>query len=100
MNAARPEAISNGERDVIFLANLQDFIPVLIGKVLPVVSETPLGVNGAASGDNASEPLGSQGDEPQKHSSMNCKVVNSLLSLPRFGTPQIELSTKSPITGE
>lgn len=41
-NAARPEAISDGEADVILGADVQDLIPVRVRKVLCVVQQAQL----------------------------------------------------------
>ena len=41
-DAARPEAVSNGKGDVILRANVQDLVPVHVGKVLSVVQQAQL----------------------------------------------------------
>lgn len=40
--AARPEAIPDGERDVILCADVQNLVPVGVRKVLRVIQQTQL----------------------------------------------------------
>ena len=63
-DASGPEAVPDGQRDVVLGADVEDLVPVLVGKVLLVVHEAQLGVDGPPSGDNASHALRSQGDVP------------------------------------
>ena len=77
-DAPRSQPIPNGEADVILRTDVQDFIPMLISKVLLVFQEAQLGMNGAATTDNAGDTVCSERDVAEQHTSMNGKVVHTL----------------------
>lgn len=51
---------------------------MLVGKVLLVLQQAQLGVDGATTADNAGDAVGRQGNVAQQHASMNGPVVNTL----------------------
>jgi hypothetical protein len=79
-SAAWPKPISNGERDVILSTYVEDVVPVLIRKVFSVVEEAELGVDGAATGDNASDAISSERNEAEQDACVDGEVVDPLQS--------------------
>mmetsp|Transcript_44052 Transcript_44052/g.82364 ORF Transcript_44052/g.82364 Transcript_44052/m.82364 type:complete len:541 (-) Transcript_44052:47-1669(-) len=81
LDAARTKAVTNAQGHVVLLADVQDVIPVLVRKVLLVFGDAKFGVDGAAAADDASQTLGSQGNEAQKNPRVDGPVVHALFGL-------------------
>lgn len=88
VNRARPESITDRESDIILVADVQDVIPMCVGKILLVMREAPFRMDGATPGHNPRHPSCRQGDEPQQNTSMDGEVVHTLLRLLQKSFPE------------
>ena len=57
-NAAWPQPIANGQRDVILCTDVQDLVPVHVGKILCVVQQTQLQADSSTSEGLVREQVG------------------------------------------
>jgi hypothetical protein len=48
MNGSGMETVTDGKGDIISSTDINNFIPLLVGKVLLVVENIPLGVHGSS----------------------------------------------------
>lgn len=78
MDAPRAETVANGQRDIIGSTDVQNLIPVGVGKVFCVVQQTELGVDGAAARNDPRQTLRRQGDVAQQHAGVDREVVYAL----------------------
>mmetsp|Transcript_36510 Transcript_36510/g.88489 ORF Transcript_36510/g.88489 Transcript_36510/m.88489 type:complete len:474 (+) Transcript_36510:709-2130(+) len=75
------ETITDGKGDIIFSTDIKNIIPMLVGEVLFVVEDIPLGVDGSSTRNNACHSANSHWYETKKNGSMDGEVINSLLGL-------------------
>ena len=76
VDAARAEAVADGEGDVVLGADVEDVVPVLVGEVLLVVEDVPLGVDGAAAGDDAGLAVDGRGDVTEEDAGVDGEVCS------------------------
>eukprot|EP00968_Pinguiococcus_pyrenoidosus_P014072 scaffold1280_cov246-Pinguiococcus_pyrenoidosus.AAC.14 len=81
LDAARAQSVSDGQADVVLVADVEDVVPVLVGEVLRVGREAELRVDAAAAGHDPRQALGSQRNEAKQHTGMDGPVVDALLGL-------------------
>mmetsp|Transcript_3529 Transcript_3529/g.5111 ORF Transcript_3529/g.5111 Transcript_3529/m.5111 type:complete len:276 (-) Transcript_3529:692-1519(-) len=81
VNRSRTETITNGEGNIIFGTNVENLIPMFVGKVLLVVEDIPLGMDGSTTADDACHTVNGCGNVSEKNTSMDGEVINTLLSL-------------------
>src|SRR5436190_8679710 len=78
---AWPQAVADGEADVVGGHDLADLVPMRVEKTFLVMRETPLGHDRAAARDDAGGAPRGKRNIPQKHSRMDRKIVHTLFSL-------------------
>mmetsp|Transcript_18421 Transcript_18421/g.40109 ORF Transcript_18421/g.40109 Transcript_18421/m.40109 type:complete len:256 (+) Transcript_18421:667-1434(+) len=81
VNGSGTKTISDGESNVVLGANIKNLIPMIIRKVLLVVENAPLGMNGSSTADDTSHSFNSHWNIMEQHSSMNGEVIDTLLCL-------------------
>ena len=72
----------------LLVANIENIIPVLISKVLLVVSQAMLSMDRTTTADNTGHTISSHGDEPQEDTSVDGPVIDALLGLFDEGLPE------------
>mmetsp|Transcript_19197 Transcript_19197/g.27998 ORF Transcript_19197/g.27998 Transcript_19197/m.27998 type:complete len:333 (-) Transcript_19197:631-1629(-) len=75
------ESITDGKGDIVLGADVEDFVPMLVGKVFLVVEDVPLGMDGSTTGDDTSLTIDGHRYVTEKESGVDGKVVHSLLRL-------------------
>ncbi len=80
-NAAGPQAVADAEGHVVAGHDLADLVPVGVRKVLAVMGQAPLGVDGPAAADDAGDSLGGQRHVAEQQPRVNGEVIHSLLGL-------------------
>ena len=87
-DGARTEAVTNGQRNVVFSTDIQNIVPMFVGEVLLVVVDVPLGMDGSTTRDDTSLAMDRHGDISQQDTGMDGEVVNTLLGLLNQGFPE------------
>ena len=80
-DAARPQAVAEGIRDIMLGQDFCDLVKVLVQKILLVMVRHPLRQNGAASTHDAGDAFHYHRQILDKHARMDGHVVHALLRL-------------------
>mmetsp|Transcript_33447 Transcript_33447/g.99629 ORF Transcript_33447/g.99629 Transcript_33447/m.99629 type:complete len:676 (+) Transcript_33447:411-2438(+) len=75
------ESVTDGKGNVVLGANVENVVPVLVGEILPVMEDVPLGMDGSAAGDDARLAGDGHGHVTEEDSGMDGEVIDALLGL-------------------
>ena len=78
---ARPQAIAQGEADVVGAADLADLLEVLVEEALAMMRQAPLRHDRAAAGDDAGDAVDGERHVVQAHAGVDREVIDALLRL-------------------
>mmetsp|Transcript_3260 Transcript_3260/g.7596 ORF Transcript_3260/g.7596 Transcript_3260/m.7596 type:complete len:406 (+) Transcript_3260:323-1540(+) len=81
LDATGTKAITDAQRHVVFLADVQNVIPVLVGKVFLMLGDAKLRMDRAPTADDAREALRRQRHESQQYPSVDGPIIDTLLGL-------------------
>ena len=85
---ARPQAVAQGEGDVVLREDLAQLVEVRVEEVFLVVGQAPAGHDGAAAGHDAGDPVRRERHVPQQHAGVDGHVVHTLFALLDHGVAE------------
>ena len=80
-NAAGPQSVADGKRNIIRGHDVADFVPVGVEEIFLVMREAPFGHDAAAARDDARHAVGRERHKTQQHAGVDGEIVHALLGL-------------------